>query len=74
MKFIDLYQVLVIMKFYDIKINIVERETMKIISSEIMSMTDLSLNLEYYKNKQVNCIHSMKYDNEYDYNITLYNE
>jgi hypothetical protein len=41
-------------------------------SSEIISMTDLPI-LERYFDKEVQCIHSMKYDNKYDYNITLFN-
>lgn len=72
MKFKDLYKVLVKTEFYYIKINTVEKETLRRMSSEIISMTDLPI-LKRYFDKEVQCIHSMKYDNKYDYNITLFN-
>jgi hypothetical protein len=72
MKFKDLYEVLVNAEFYYIKIDTVEKESLNRISSEIISMTNL-LSLEKYFDKEVQCIHSMKYNNAYDYNITLYN-
>lgn len=70
MKFKDLYKVLVQADFYYICIHMVEKETLKLISSEIISMTDLSL--EKYFDKEIQCIHSLKFNNAYDYNITLF--
>jgi hypothetical protein len=72
MKFKDLYKVLVKTEFYYIKINVIKKETLRKICSEIISMTDL-LKLEKYNELQVQCIHTTKYIKEYDYNITLYN-
>lgn len=72
MKFKDLFIVLVNADFYYININIIEKGTLKLISSEIISTTDLS-RLEKYFDKQLQCIHPMKYNNAYDYNVTLYN-
>lgn len=70
MKFKDLYNVLVKTEFYYIKINVVEKETLRKTSSEIISMTNLS-ELEKYNEMLVQCIHTTKYINDYDYNITL---
>jgi high-affinity Fe2+/Pb2+ permease len=71
MKFKDLFKVLVQADFYYICIHTVEKGTLKLINSEIISTSDLS-SLEKYFDKEVQCIHSMKYNNAYDYNITLY--
>ncbi|MEM0174218.1 MAG: hypothetical protein QXI16_06915 [Sulfolobaceae archaeon] len=72
MKFKDLFKVIVNADFYYICIHIVEKGTLKLISSEILSTTDLE-SLEKYFDKEVQCIHSMKYINAYDYKVTLYN-
>ena len=71
MKFKDLFKVIVNADFYYICIHIVEKGTLKLISSEILSTSDLE-NLEKYFNNEVQCIHSMKFNNAYDYNITLF--
>ena len=70
MKFKDLYNVLVKTEFYYIKINVVEKETLRKISSEIISMTNLS-ELEKFNEMLVQCIHTTKFNNDYHYNITL---
>ena len=70
MKFKDLYEVLVKTEFYYIKINVVEKETLRKISSEIVSMTNQS-ELEKFNEMLVQCIHTTKYNNDCDYNISL---
>lgn len=70
MKFKDLYEVLVKTEFYYIKINVVEKETLRKISSEIISMTSLS-ELEKFNEMLVQCIHTTKYNNDCDYNVSL---